>query len=55
MENTQEKNDNDKEELDFENMTERQYQEWIWSLKRVETVTDVDGTEHKLNFLPFIL
>lgn len=55
MENTKEKIDNDKEELDFENMTERQYQEWIWSLKRVETVTDVDGTEHKLNFLPFIL
>lgn len=42
-------------ELDFQNMTEQEYQEYIWSLKRAETVTDVDGIECKLSFLPFIL
>lgn len=49
------KNQEETNELDFQNMTEHEYQEYIWSLKRAETVTDVDGTEYKLSFLPFIL
>lgn len=55
MEDTDKKQDDYNGQLDFDKMTEREYQEWIWSLKRAETVIDVDGTEHKLNFLPFIL
>lgn len=42
-------------QLDFSNITKEEYELWLLSLKRVESVVDVDGSEHKLNFLPFII
>lgn len=52
--NSQEKDDSTKES-DKENMNDREYQEWIWSLKRVSSVIDVDGKEYGLSFLPFLI
>jgi len=48
-------NDKESEESEAKEVNEREWQEYIWSLKRVESVIDVDGKEYSLNFLPFLL
>lgn len=47
--------DNENDKNSIVEFTQREWQEYIWALKRVESIVDVDGKEQPLNFLPFLI